>query len=168
MIIVVKSKGDLVMYRVAEDFVQDWAVASKGALKVMQAIPDEKMEVAIAEGHNSLGWLSWHLVSVAGAFGHFAGLQIPAPGPDMKQPETMAEIVEKYEMVREAYKKEAATLTEEQLLEEVPAFGGTMKRGALLRLVITHQTHHIGQMTVLLRQAGLSVPPVMGPTKEMQ
>lgn len=156
------------MYRVAEDFVKDWAISSKGALKVMQAIPDDKMHIAIVDEHNSLGWLSWHLVSVAGAFGHFAGLQIPGPGPDMPQPETMAGIIEKYEMVREAYKKEAAALTEEQLLEEVPAFGGMMKRGELLSKVISHQTHHIGQMTVLLRQAGLAVPPVMGPTKEMQ
>ena len=156
------------MYRVAEDFVQDWAIASKGALKVMQAIPDDKMDVAIVEGHNSLGWLAWHLVSVAGAFGHFAGLQIPAPGPDMPQPKAMTEIIEMYEMVIEAYKKEVAILTVEQMLEEVPAFGGMMKRGQLLRVVITHQTHHTGQMTVLLRQAGLKVPPVMGPTQEMQ
>lgn len=42
--------------------------------------------VAIVEGHNSLEWLAWHLVGVAGAFGHFAGLQIPAPGPDMPIP----------------------------------------------------------------------------------
>lgn len=156
------------MYRVAEDFIQDWVAASKGALKVMQAIPNDKMDVAIVDGHNSLGWLSWHLVGVAGAFGQFAGLQIPAPGPDMAQPETMEEIAEKYEMVMAAYQKEAATLTAEQLEEEVPAFGGSMKRGQLLRVLITHQTHHVGQMTVLLRQAGLKVPPVMGPTKEMQ
>ena len=156
------------MYRLAEDFVMDWSISSKGALKVMQAIPNDKMDVAIVEGHNSLGWLSWHLVSVAGAFGQFAGLQIPAPGPDMPQPETMQEIAKMYEQVREAYKTEAATLTAEQLEEEVSAFGGMMKRGALLRMVITHQTHHVGQMTVLLRQAGLEVPPVMGPTQEMQ
>ena len=156
------------MYRVAEDFVQDWAMASKGALKVLQAIPDDKMDVSIVEGHNSLGWLSWHLVGVAGAFGQFAGLQIPAPGPDMPQPETMEEIAGKYEMVLEAYKKEVATLTREQLEEEVPAFGGSMKRGVLLSKVILHQTHHVGQMTVLLRQAGLNVPPVMGPTQEMK
>ena len=86
----------------------------------------------------------------------------------MAQPETMAEIAEKYEMIIEAYKKEVAPLTAEQLAEEVPAFGGTMKRGQLLRLIITHQTHHVGQMTVLLRQSGLKVPPVMGPTQEMQ
>jgi uncharacterized damage-inducible protein DinB len=33
-------------------------------------------------------------------------------------------------------------------------------------MMIDHQTHHRGQMTVLLRQAGLTVPGVMGPTKE--
>jgi len=39
-------------------------------------------------------------------------------------------------------------------------------KGALLRFLIDHQTHHRGQMMVLLRQAGLPVPPVIGPTKE--
>jgi uncharacterized damage-inducible protein DinB len=156
------------MYRKAEDFIADWKGASKGTLKVIQAIPDEKMDVAIVEGHNSLGWLSWHLVGVAGAFGHFMGLQIPAPGPDMAQPETMAEIAEAYEQVMKAYESEVVKLTDEMLLEEVPAFGGSMARGKLLHLVIDHQTHHRGQMTVLLRQQGLKVPPVMGPTQEMQ
>ena len=80
----------------------------------------------------------------------------------------MSEIAEKYEAVIEAYNKEAATLTEAQMEEEVNAFGGAMPRGKLLRMLIEHQTHHRGQMTVLLRQAGLPVPPVMGPTKEMQ
>ncbi|WP_306434409.1 DinB family protein [Paenibacillus sp. J2TS4] len=41
-----------------------------------------------------------------------------------------------------------------------------MARGKLLSILLTHDTHHRGQMTVLLRQAGLTVPGVMGPTKE--
>lgn len=28
------------------------------------------------------------------------------------------------------------------------------------------ETHHLGQMTVLMRQAGLNVPGVYGPSKE--
>lgn len=156
------------MYRHVEDFISDWSASAKGTLKVMQSIPNDKMDVAIVDGHNSLGWLSWHLVGVAGAFGHFAGLQIPAPGPAMKQPETMDEIIEAYEKVVAAYKTEVNTLSVEQLTEEVAAFGGMMPRGKLLRVLIDHQIHHLGQMTVLLRQAGLNVPPVMGPTQEMQ
>ena len=155
------------MYRTVEDFSKEWHVSSKGTLNVMKAITDDKMSQAIVEGHNSLGWLAWHLVSVGGAFGQFAGLQIPAPGPNMQAPSHMADIIQAYEAVIEAYKKEILTLTDEQLLEEVQAFGGTMPRGQLLRVLVDHQTHHRGQMTVLLRQAGLPVPPVMGPTAEM-
>ncbi|WP_342558403.1 DinB family protein [Metasolibacillus sp. FSL K6-0083] len=155
------------MYRTVEDFSKDWHVSSKGTLNVLKAITDEKMGQSIVEGHNSLGWLAWHLVGTAGVFGQFAGLQIPAPGPDMVMPNTVADIVEAYEMVIEAYKKEIPALTDEQLTEDVPAFGGSMPRGALFRVLIDHQTHHRGQMTVLLRQAGLTVPPVMGPTAEM-
>lgn len=155
------------MYRKVEDFLAEWKNASAGTLRVMQEIPTEKMSVAIVDGHNSLGWLSWHLVSVGGAFGQFAGLQIPGPDPGMEQPATMEEITGMYEQVQQGFLTEAATLTDEQLVEDVPAFGGSMPRGQLLRMLVDHQTHHRGQMTVLLRQAGLAVPPVMGPTKEM-
>lgn len=155
------------MYRKVEDFMADWSASAKGTLKVLEAITDEKKDYAIVEGHNSLQWLAWHLVSVAGAFGQFAKLQIPAPGPDMQMPGTMAEIVDYYKQIMTAYEQEVPKLFDEQLEEEVPAFGGSMLRGKLLRILIDHQTHHRGQMTVLLRQAGLTVPPVMGPTAEM-
>jgi len=156
------------MYRKAEDFLEDWAASSAGTLSVMKAITDDKMNVAIVEGHNSLGWLAWHLVGTGGAFGHFAGLNIPAIPQGAKVPDSMAEIVEKYEAVVEAYKNEAKKLTDEQLAEEINGFVGPTIRGKFLRQFIDHQTHHRGQMTVLLRQAGLTVPGVMGPTKEMQ
>ncbi|MER1986262.1 MAG: DinB family protein [Solibacillus sp.] len=155
------------MYRKVEDFLAEWKNASAGTLKAIQAVPTEKMDVAIVEGHNSLGWLAWHLVSVNAAFGQFAGLQIPGPGADMPQPDTMDEIATYYEQVQQAYLSEVAKLRDEQLLEEVSLFGSMMPRGQLLRLLIDHQTHHRGQMTVLIRQAGLKVPPVMGPTQEM-
>jgi uncharacterized damage-inducible protein DinB len=32
--------------------------------------------------------------------------------------------------------------------------------------LIQHQAHHRGQMTVLMRQAGLPVPGIYGPSKE--
>ncbi|MFD0713271.1 DinB family protein [Paenibacillus sp. GCM10027626] len=155
------------MYRKPEDFLEDWAMSADGTLAVMKAITDDKMDVAIVEGHNSLGWLAWHLVSAAGFFGQFAGLQVPAPGKDTPMPDNMAAIIAKYEEVVEAYKNEADNLTEEKLTAEMDGFQGPVARGKFLRMLIDHQTHHRGQMTVLLRQAGLPVPGIMGPTKEM-
>ncbi|MHB8840055.1 MAG: DinB family protein, partial [Gemmatimonadaceae bacterium] len=39
-------------------------------------------------------------------------------------------------------------------------------RGFVLTVLMNHQWHHRGQMTVLMRQAGLSVPGVCGPSRE--
>ncbi|GMK38868.1 hypothetical protein PCCS19_19220 [Paenibacillus sp. CCS19] len=156
------------MYRVTEDFVQDWAVSAQGTLAVMNSITDETMATAIVEGHSTLGWLAWHLTSTAGFFGQLAGLQIPGVGHGAPIPAHITDIISKYEEINEAYAREAVKLSNEQLVEEIDAFGRKMPRGKFLRLLVDHQTHHRGQMTVLLRQAGLPVPGVLGPTREMQ
>lgn len=156
------------MYRKVEDFIEDWTVSAAGTLKVIQAMTNDKLDQATEEGHSTLGWLAWHLVGATGAFGHFAGLQIQGPGRDEAVPTDVTEIVQAYEKVADAFKVEASKLTDDMLLEEVNGFVGPTVRGKLLRGLIDHQTHHRGQMTVLLRQAGLTVPGIMGPTKEMQ
>ena len=45
-------------------------------------------------------------------------------------------------------------------------YGETWPRGLTLSILIHHQAHHRGQMTVLMRQAGLKVPGVYGPARE--
>ena len=45
-------------------------------------------------------------------------------------------------------------------------FGRPMPNSIFLMTLINHQNHHRGQMTVLMRQAGLTVPGVYGPAKE--
>jgi uncharacterized damage-inducible protein DinB len=45
-------------------------------------------------------------------------------------------------------------------------YGEQWPRGTMLNALIAHQTHHRGQMTVLMRQAGVPVPGMYGPSKE--
>jgi uncharacterized damage-inducible protein DinB len=45
-------------------------------------------------------------------------------------------------------------------------YGETWPRGLTLQVLMDHEIHHRGQMTVLMRQAGLAVPGVFGPSKE--
>ena len=52
------------------------------------------------------------------------------------------------------------------LAEKVPMYGQEWARGMVLSVLMVHQTHHRGQMTVLMRQAGLRVPGIYGPAKE--
>ena len=52
------------------------------------------------------------------------------------------------------------------LEEENNLYGDSWKNGTSLNILLIHQTHHRGQMTVLMRMAGLKVPGVYGPSKE--
>ena len=42
----------------------------------------------------------------------------------------------------------------------------TWTKGQALSVLLVHQIHHRGQMTVLMRQAGLKVPGIYGPALE--
>jgi uncharacterized damage-inducible protein DinB len=51
-------------------------------------------------------------------------------------------------------------------MQEDDMYGEMWKRGFTLYNLITHQIHHRGQMTVLMRQSGLKVPGFYGPSFE--
>jgi uncharacterized damage-inducible protein DinB len=48
----------------------------------------------------------------------------------------------------------------------VEMYAERWRKGQVLSVLIRHQCHHRGQMTVLMRQAGLRVPGVSGPSRE--
>ncbi|RDU38212.1 damage-inducible protein DinB [Neobacillus piezotolerans] len=157
------------MYRTVNDFLAEWSRAASGTISVLESLTDEKLNQSIVEGHSSLGWLGWHLAASIPFFAGQVGLNVSFPGDVKSVPDKASEIVDAYKKASEELKKEVETnLTDEKIVEAVESLGQLMPRGATLRLFIDHQTHHRGQMTVLLRQAGLKVPGIMGPTVEDQ
>ncbi|OAB40451.1 DinB family protein [Paenibacillus antarcticus] len=154
------------MYRKVEDFILDWNESVAGTVSVFNAMSDNKLDQAIVEGHSTLGWLAWHLTNAPVFLSKFAGLEIPPVGNPAEVPTSVKIIVDAYETMDKDLSNAINNLSDEALLEEVAAFGTTTTRSQILRKVVDHQTHHRGQMTVLLRQAGLPVPGVMGPTRE--
>ena len=57
-------------------------------------------------------------------------------------------------------------LKDEQLPVEIPFFGRSLPMERVLLSLVVHQIHHRGQMSVLMRQAGLVPPGIYGPTRE--
>ena len=155
------------MYRNLNDFIQEWERNCNGTLAIFEVITDEKKHVAIVEGHNTLESLAWHLTSSPAYFMGQVGLSLDVEQNLQNTPATISEIISTYNAVSENIVKLAKeNLSDEKLLTEVNSHGRQTPIGALLRLMVDHQTHHRAQMQVLLRQAGLPVPGVMGPTKE--
>ncbi|MCL6645042.1 MAG: hypothetical protein K6U88_08710 [Dehalococcoidia bacterium] len=76
--------------------------------------------------------------------------------------------------IAEAYGRASAAFTEalrqqwtDATLSETRNMYGQVWTGAeVLSSLVRHQIHHRGQMTVLMRQAGLGVPGVYGPSKD--
>jgi uncharacterized damage-inducible protein DinB len=76
--------------------------------------------------------------------------------------------------IKAAYDKAASSLLDsvvgnwkdETLLIEDEMYGQKWKRGFTLKVLIDHEIHHRGQMTVLMRKAGLTIPGIYGPSKE--
>ncbi|MEW6171378.1 MAG: DinB family protein, partial [Candidatus Omnitrophota bacterium] len=92
-------------------------------------------------------------------FGHF---DEQAP-----EPEKFADIISTYQKYSDTlYQHIKNNWTDNTLAEELNLWGENWAKGKLLGVLVIHQTHHRAQMTVLMRQAGLKVPGVYGPSKE--
>jgi uncharacterized damage-inducible protein DinB len=95
-----------------------------------------------------------------------AGLAVTGPGHDAPQP-SLAEMIRLYEQAaRSVGEQVKERWTDAMLPEPIPMYGEKWPRGAVLTALLSHQTHHRAQMTVLMRQAGLKVPGVYGPARE--
>jgi uncharacterized damage-inducible protein DinB len=155
------------MFRKIEDFQKAWAYEAESTVKLFNHLTDESLNQKITENGRSLGFLAWHLVLTFGEMLERVGLQIDVPDYETAPPQTAAEIVSAFEKGAKSVAEEVAkNWTGETLLQEDNLYGETWTRGETLGFLLVHQTHHRGQITVLMRQAGLPVTGVYGPAKE--
>ena len=155
------------MYTSVTEFVEDWARESGNSLKVERALTDASLPQKSDPEANSLGKIGWHMCVMIGLTASAAGLSVDAPPRGSEPPATAAAIADAYEKAARSLQEQAsARLKDEQLAGEIQLFGRTMKLAAALQGLIRHQIHHRGQMTILMRSAGLAVPGVYGPSRE--
>lgn len=157
------------MFRHVSDFKTIWQQEVAHTLHVFDAIPDAAAHQAVAPKHRDLRRLAWHLVETCVEMPHNMGLEISGfTGEPFKTqpPPTMKEIRDTYAAVSESVLDEVTKLNDMALAMTYPFYGMTWTGALALFVLVTHQSHHRGQMTVLMRQAGLKVPGTYGPAKE--
>jgi uncharacterized damage-inducible protein DinB len=155
------------MFREISDFESAWKNESQSTLKIFKALTQDSLSRAVDEGHRTLGRMAWHIVlSIPEMMGR-TGLKIEGISENDPVPEKLQDIISRYEKVSSAVLAEVKEKwSDDDLLKEDDMYAEMWKRGFTLFVLITHEIHHRGQMTVLMRQAGLKVPGVFGPSKE--
>ncbi len=155
------------MMRSIADFTTAWTYETEATLKILRNLTDASLAQRVTAGGRSLGVLAWHLVLTLGEMPGQAGLAAGAPAHDAPAPAKASAIVEAYgEAAKSLASVVASSWSDASLTDEIPMYGETWKKGDVLTSLILHQAHHRGQMTVLMRQAGLVVPGVYGPARE--
>jgi uncharacterized damage-inducible protein DinB len=155
------------MYRSIADFTEDFAQENGATLKILHALTDASLGQRVTADGRTLGRLAWHIVGTQREMPASAGLPTGEGETEAPVPASAAEIAAAYERAaRDVAAAVRAGWTDADLDGEIPLYGETWKRGRVLSALIRHEAHHRGQMTVLMRQAGLKVPGVYGPARE--
>jgi uncharacterized damage-inducible protein DinB len=155
------------MYTTIAEFIEEWNQEMTLTQKVLDTLTDTSLQQQVSPDGRTLGRIAWHIVtSIPGFLSHF-GLTIEMVKDSDTVPSSAKVIAESFRKISadaaEAVKQQ---WTDETLKQVQNAFGRDLSNAAILSLLIKHTIHHRGQMTVLMRQAGLKVPGVYGPAKE--
>ena len=155
------------MFSSLSAFFNTWEKESESTQQILDALTDDSLNQSVTANDRTLGRIAWHIVTTIPEMISKTGLVFESTQEDAPVPNTAKTIADSY---REAKKTMVTAINnkwnDQTLLEERDMYGQTWTIGATLDVLIAHQIHHRGQMTVLMRQAGLKVPGVMGPARE--
>ena len=152
------------MFTKIEEFTAEWMNEAELTVSVLDALTDDSLGQEVIEGRRTLGQIAWHLVRSL----HFMttlGLVFDAPSGGEEAPVVAEVIASEYRRIsRDLLHAVQTQWNDDHLRESVMIQKEAWMNGSSLRFTIMHQSHHRGQMTVLMRQAGLRLPNIYGPT----
>lgn len=155
------------MIRSIQDFISAWGYEHEATLKLFRVLTDASLAQRVTAEGRSLGELAWHIAQTLGEMPQHAGIPTKAPAEDEAVPESATQIAEEFHKAAKSVAAAvAAAWSDANLDDDVAMYGQSWKKRDVLSALILHQAHHRGQMTVLMRQAGLVVPGIYGPARE--
>jgi uncharacterized damage-inducible protein DinB len=160
--------GAYSMFRSLADFSVQWSMETENTLRVLRTLTDASLAQRVTPEGRTLGKLAWHVVETLHEMLPAAGVTFEHGAFDPHLvPESATTIADTYAADAPRLGLAiAAQWTDSDLGGEVPMYGMSWARGFVLQVLLMHQAHHRGQITILMRQAGLAVPGVCGPSKE--
>jgi len=155
------------MFRTVGDAVTLLRHETASTARVLAALTDESLSHRWSERQRTIGELAWHIVvSQRGIVGK-TGLEWNSPSKTGPSPGSAAGIHSVYVDSAKAFLSALEReWTDETLAIDDEIYGERWSRGRTLLVMLLHEVHHRGQLTALMRGAGLRVPGVYGPSAD--
>ena len=155
------------MYVTISDFIKEWNREAMLTQNVLDGLTDESLKQQVYPEGRTLGRIAWHLTTnIPDYLTHF-GLNIDGVENAESVPTSAKEIAETFKEVSSHVAQIIEQQWTDKSLEQIQeAFGRQESNAQILMGLIKHIVHHRGQITVLMRQAGLKPFGVYGPPKE--
>ncbi|MGG4039667.1 DinB family protein [Heyndrickxia ginsengihumi] len=155
------------MYVTIADFIREWNREATLTQKVLDGLTDDSLNQKVYQEGRTLGRIAWHITTNIPDYLTLFGLNVNKVENAKNVPSSVKEIAATFKRVSE----EAAQAIEQQWKDDTlsqiqKAFGREETNAQILMGLIKHIIHHRGQLTVLIRQAGLKPFGVYGPSKE--
>ena len=154
------------MFMNIEHFKENWKHETKETFRLLEKLTDQSLSQPQMENIRSIGRAVWHIVTTYPEMCGRMGIKLDIPGEKDPIPSSAADIKEIYKKAAEGVYNQVSRWKDDDLSVEDDMYGETWKRGKSLWIFLAHEIHHRGQLTILMRLAGLPVVGVYGPSKE--
>jgi len=155
------------MIRTIADFAKTWEAEADITSRVLGALTDASLAQRVTAEDRTLGEIAWHVATSITEMMAHTGLTLAGPAHDAPTPASAAAIKAGYDQAAAALLAAVtAGWTDATLAVKDDMYGEMWARGFTLTVLVNHQIHHRGAMSVLVRQAGLVLPDIYGPTRE--
>lgn len=141
--------------------------------RVLERVPGEQLAWKPHAKSMSLGQLALHVATVPGTVAEIS-VQSPYPAPEFTQPSAAdaAELLPALDASVARARELLGGMDDEAMAATWRLVNGNREvmaipRGALLRtIMLNHWYHHRGQLSVYLRQLGVPLPSIYGPSAD--
>ncbi|HVP55769.1 MAG TPA: DinB family protein [Candidatus Eisenbacteria bacterium] len=154
-----------------QTFLNTWDDEAKKTVAMLRSLPEGQYDFRPDAGGRSLGELGWHLAETDAymTYGIERGVfEMGVRPPGMERPKTVGELAPGFERVHADAVQRVKKLSAADLERQLMFFTGTpvSTRQILWSMLLHHQIHHRGQLSVLCRLAGGVAPAPYGPNRE--
>jgi uncharacterized damage-inducible protein DinB len=159
------------MHDEIQTFIAYWNHEANATADLLRKLPSDQYDFRPDPHARSLGELAWHLAEVDAytTWGIEQGsFQLGLRPPGIERPRTIEALAPGYEEIHVNAVERVRKLSPADLDRKLRHFTGNELsiRQLLWGAVLFHMIHHRGQLSILTRLAGGTVPSIFGPNRE--